>query len=91
MATRYAGDFFGVPLAGDEPTESQLFKYYPELREVSKAKEKTAYETFKEDLARYSSPKTPEAFGGFREFEKKPAKVATAPAFGGVPSFDVNY
>lgn len=107
MAARFAGDYFGITLSENGGGDSELLKYFPDLADVSKAKKKTAYESFKRDQATYNAPKTPEAFGGFRMFEYKPRGAATAvdsprqkkalqqkdapPTFGGVPSFDVRY
>ena len=36
MATRFAGDFFGVPLVDEKEQSSELLGYFPELRSVKK-------------------------------------------------------
>jgi len=37
MTTRFAGDFFGVPLASTGGSSSEIMKYFPSLRKPTKA------------------------------------------------------
>jgi len=89
---RFAGDYFGIALSPEKDSGSELLKYYPELAQVKKDRQKTAFDSFERDQMRYNAPKTPEAFGGFRLFEKKEKGQEKAPpSFGGIPTFDVRY
>ena len=68
MTTRYAGDYFGISLAGDDGSESssELLKYFPGLRTIGK----TAKPQEQEGAESKGGFKVPTAFAGFKTLEK---------------------
>lgn len=93
MATRFAGDFFGISLVdpGEEDQGSQLLKYYPELRSIKKEKAATPSEEGadkKEVGARlYGGAQAAPTYAGFKTFEQKGSQKA-APLFTGFKTFE---
>lgn len=93
MATRFAGDFFGISLVdpGDEDEGSQLLKYYPELRNIKKEKEATpsgkGLEKTEEGARLYGGAQAAPTFAGFKTFEQKGSQRA-APLFSGFKTFE---
>jgi hypothetical protein len=76
MATRYAGDYFGISLEEDtrgtkDTIDSQLVKYFPGLREFSpKSSAKQ-----KDGAVAQGGFKVPTEFAGFKTFEEpKPSR-----------------
>lgn len=64
MATRYAGDYFGISLT-DDSDGSELLRYFPGLKKVtSTGKEK------KEGAVTTGGYTVPTPFAGFKTFEK---------------------
>ena len=86
MATRYAGDFFGVSLEpGDTATKdkSTLLDYFPELRNIQKRKEgevDSGARSFRDRQA--VSP-----FTGFKTLEASNENQKAAPDFFGYKQF----
>jgi hypothetical protein len=68
MATRYAGDYFGITLDGTEDADSRLVELFPTLS--SAAFDKDPKQTNKEPrlLGGY---KAAPVFGGFKTFEMR--------------------
>ena len=95
MATRFAGDFFGISLVDPgEEKGSTLLDYYPELRSLPKkaavtdGTEGEAEGETKEASARlYGGAQAAPVFGGFKTFEKTGEKQA-APLFTGFKTFE---
>lgn len=86
MATRYAGDFFGVSLEpGDTATrdKSTLLDYFPELKTIQKRKEgevDSGARSFRDRQA--VSP-----FTGFKTLEASKENQKAAPDFFGYKQF----
>lgn len=77
MATRFAGDFFGVPLVTEKEGKSSLLEYFPNLREVKPA-------ATEEGGARsFGGAKAATPFVGFKTFEAPSAEKKAAPLFTG--------
>ena len=67
MATRFAGDFFGVPLTTPgESGGSSLLAYFPELRSTKKSK--TSDEGESEEARSFRGTKAVSPFVGFKTF-----------------------
>lgn len=64
MATRFAGDFFGVPLADEKEQSSELLSYFPELRSVKKGAQDTT-----PGARSIRDAKAAPLFTGFKTFE----------------------
>jgi hypothetical protein len=86
MATRYAGDFFGVSLEPDDTTnrdKSTLLDYFPELRNVQKRKEGEVDSGARSFRGRQAvSP-----FTGFKTLEASNENQKAAPEFFGYKQF----
>ncbi len=78
MASRYAGDYFGISLGNSGNTSSVLLDYYPELR--SPAKRTEAAPTGPRSVGGTEAAKV---FTGFKTFEEKQGPKAAAPVFTG--------
>ena len=77
MATRYAGDYFGISLTDNYGTErSQLLSYYPELRKASSSKKAERSQTVTKEV-RAVGP-----FAGFKTLSKK-GDYKAVPVFSG--------
>lgn len=95
MATRFAGDFFGISLVDPEEEKgSTLLDYYPELRSLPKKAAVTDSadgETegkAKDTSARlYGGAQAAPVFSGFKTFEKTGGRQA-APLFTGFKTFE---
>lgn len=86
MATRFAGDFFGIPLTAGEDKKSVLIDYYPELRSIKKEASATRKEADSGARA-YGGTKAAPVFSGFREFEAAGGEKEAAPLFIGFKSY----
>lgn len=69
MATRYAGDYFGISLGETDTTSSELLRYFPGLKTVSKGQPPEP-EKEQEGAVTTGGYKVPTAFAGFKTFEK---------------------
>ena len=86
MATRFAGDFFGVPLTTPgESGGSSLLAYFPELRSVKQSK--TSDEGESEEARSFRGTKAVSPFVGFKTFEA-PNEPKAAPVFAGFKGFN---
>lgn len=86
MATRFAGDFFGIPLTTSEEKDSVLIDYYPELKTVKKSSAATQ-EVADSGARTYGGAKAAPIFSGFREFEASDNEPKAAPLFTGFKSY----
>lgn len=68
MATRYAGDYFGISLGDTETTSSELLRYFPGLKTVVKGQPRVERE--QEGAVTAGGYKVPTPFAGFKTFEK---------------------
>lgn len=64
MATRYAGDYFGISLA-DGSESSELLKYFPGLKKVGRVEQPK-----KEGAVSEGGFTVPTTFAGFKTLEK---------------------
>jgi len=88
MATRFAGDFFGVSLVQPERETSQLLDYYPELRRLAKKGASGSGAMDAGSARLYGGAKAVPAFAGFKTFEKADGgEVKAAPLFSGFKTF----
>jgi len=87
MATRFAGDFFGLSLASPEKETSSLFRYFPDLRTLGS---KSPVERKREqDGARlFGNAQAVSPFTGFKTFEKPQGQYRAAPVFSGFKTFE---
>lgn len=76
MATRFAGDFFGVPLTTKRENQSSLVGYLPDLQKLKFTKDKQAGVRSTEE-----AKTTP--FFGFKTFETTDKEKKAAPLFTG--------
>ena len=83
MATRYAGDYFGISLGNPGSASSVLLDYYPELR--SPAKSTGATPTGPRSVGGAEAAKV---FTGFKTFEEKQGPKAAAPVFTGFKTIE---
>ena len=88
MATRFAGDFFGVSLVDPEREDSRLLDYYPELRRLVKTSSSSGGSSEDEGARLYGGAKAVPAFSGFKTFEKAGKEQAAAPLFYGFKTFE---
>jgi hypothetical protein len=90
MATRFAGDFFGVALVSPgEERESSLESYFPELasRLTTKKQPTTGEET--DEARMYGGAKAVSPFVGFKTFEKPDSQTKrAAPLFTGFKTLE---
>lgn len=85
MSTRFAGDFFGIPLAFNDEEELALLDYFPSLGRIEKN------QAGSENSARsVGGTKAAKLFTGFKTFEKPSASVKAAPAFAGFKTLEAN-
>lgn len=74
MASRYAGDYFGVAI-DDSTDASKLMEYFPSLRETYKRKTKTEPQRPEEQKNSRNEPRltgnlrAAKQFAGFKTFE----------------------
>ena len=72
MASRYAGDYFGISLTGEEEN-SELLKYFPGLKKVAGSVQVQPKQT--EGAVTEGGYKVPAPFAGFKTFDKpKPSR-----------------
>lgn len=85
MAVRFAGDFFGVPLAapGNEGG-SLLMNYFPELKTIKK----TVGDSEEQGARLYGGAKAVQPFAGFKTFEASGEDQKAAPSFFGFKTFE---
>jgi hypothetical protein len=90
MATRFAGDFFGIPLVANEEKSSVLLDYYPELKSI-KSKTNGQTEPEADEGARmYGGAQAAPTFAGFKGFEANDRERKAAPIFTGFKTFEQN-
>lgn len=71
MASRYAGDFFGISLAGPDESTSKLLNYFPELKgrglvdTTSKGKSEEA-----DGATTVGGYRVPPSFAGFKTYRR---------------------
>lgn len=81
MATRYAGDYFGIPLSGvGSGRGSLLLSYYPELRSVKKQAEAEARQ--QPGARSFRGARAVGPFTGFKTM-RKDTTFKALPAFSG--------
>jgi len=86
VATRFAGDFFGVPLVTEKESKSALLGYFPSLQKVkSSASEQ-------EGARAVGGTQAAAPFVGFKTFETPAKEKKAAPLFTGfkTPEFRDN-
>jgi|APGre2960657404_1045060.scaffolds.fasta_scaffold36007_3 hypothetical protein len=83
MASRYAGDYFGISLGNSGGASSVLLDYYPELR--SPAKSTGATPTGARSVGGTEAAKV---FTGFKTFPEKQGPKAAAPVFTGFKTIE---
>lgn len=77
MATRYAGDFFGIALTDNSDTVgSRLLSYYPELRRPGSIKKAKGSQTASREV------KAVGPFAGFKTLSKR-GEYKAVPVFSG--------
>lgn len=90
MATRFAGDFFGIPLVTPSEQEgSSLVNYFPELasRLTVKKQPTTGEET--DEARMFGGAKAVSPFVGFKTFEKGDSQAKkAAPLFTGFKTLE---
>lgn len=85
MAVRFAGDFFGVPLAAPgEDRDSELLKRFPELKTIKKSGSAGG----EEGARLYGGAKAVQPFTGFKTFEASGGEKQAAPIFPGFKTFE---
>lgn len=82
MATRYAGDYFGISLAQPEDKSSVLLDYYPELRKPATSKGDVT------GARSYGGAEAAKVFTGFKTFEDKGNQKTAVPVFPGFKTFE---
>lgn len=88
MATRFAGDFFGIPLvAPGEGEGSSLVKYFPELKSIKKGSQGSSVQPDLGPARSFGGGKAVTPFAGFKTFEVSNEKKA-APLFAGFKTFE---
>lgn len=88
MATRFAGDFFGIPLvAPGEDEGSSLVKYFPELKSIKKGSQGASGQSDLGPARSFGGAKAVTPFAGFKTFEVSNEKKA-APLFAGFKTFE---
>lgn len=83
MASRYAGDYFGISLGNSGGASSVLLDYYPELRNPAKKTEVPS--TGPRSVGGTEAAKV---FTGFKTFEEKQGPKAAAPVFTGFKTIE---
>lgn len=88
MATRFAGDFFGVPLVSKEEQEgSLLLDYFPNLRKTSLSERDTG-EAEDTGARSFRGTKAVAPFAGFKTMETSARNPQAAPLFTGFKTFE---
>ena len=90
MATRFAGDFFGIPLVEDEKKSSVLLSYYPELKSIKSEPGEQAKPTADVGARMYGGAQAAPTFVGFKKFEASDKTQKAAPVFAGFKTFEQN-
>jgi hypothetical protein len=86
MATRYAGDFFGVSLEPDDSAnrdKSTLLDYFPDLRKTQKRKEGE----MDSGARNFRNRQAVSPFTGFKTLEASNENQKAAPEFFGYKQF----
>lgn len=87
MATRFAGDFFGIPLTTpDEDKSSNLLKYFPELKSIRNSSSPATGAPLGEARS-FGGAQAVSPFVGFKTFEVTNQKKA-APMFAGFKTLE---
>lgn len=85
MAVRFAGDFFGIPLATEgSGSSSSLLQYFPELKSIKKP-EKVLKTGAAESVG---GTKAVSPFVGFKTMEASGKEQKAAPIFTGFKAFE---
>lgn len=88
MATRFAGDFFGVPLVSKEEQEgSLLLDYFPNLRKTS-PNERDTGGTEDTGARSFRGTKAVTPFTGFKTMETSVRSPQATPLFTGFKTFE---
>lgn len=88
MATRFAGDFFGIPLvAPGEDKDSSLFSYFPDLKTIKKGSAGSEKPAELGPARSYGGAQAVTPFTGFKTFEVTNERKA-APLFAGFKTFE---
>lgn len=87
MATRFAGDFFGLSLTSPEEDTSRLFSYFPELRSIG-SRSPVAEQKEQEGARLFGGAQAVGPFTGFKTFEKPQGQYKAAPLFAGFKTFE---
>jgi hypothetical protein len=88
MATRFAGDFFGVPLTStQEERGANLLKYFPELKTISRTSQVATGQPELGPARSYGGFQAVTPFAGFKTLETSNEKKA-APLFAGFKTFE---
>lgn len=88
MATRFAGDFFGIPLvAPGEDEGSSLINYFPDLKSIRKGAQGSSAQPDLGPARSFGGSKAVTPFAGFKTFEVSNEKKA-APLFAGFKTFE---
>jgi len=87
MATRFAGDFFGIPLVSPKEDSSRLFGYFPELKSLKTSGGGSGAQPEEGGARLYGGAKAVAPFTGFKTFEVSNEKKA-APLFSGFKTFE---
>lgn len=88
MSTRFAGDFFGVPLApSTKNKDSSLVGYFPELRVPAGMPQRKTVASASDTKKRTGATNTAGLFYGFKTSGKTNEFKAT-PVFGGFKTFE---
>lgn len=86
MTTRFAGDFFGIPLtSAEQNSRSSLIDYFPELKSVKQTASRPATSLGPARSFGNATAVTP--FVGFKTFETTNERKA-APVFTGFKTFE---
>jgi len=84
MATRFAGDFFGIHLEAPGSREkSSLLEYFPELKTIRKGQSGEP-----EGARLYGGAVAVQPFTGFKTFESEKPVEKAAPLFPGFKTFE---
>ena len=88
MATRFAGDYFGIALGTPQVTTSKLLEYFPDLRSAPTSNKTRIGGQSDKDSEIYREVTDSPVFGGFKRFEKRGGQKSGAPVFGGFKTFE---
>ena len=88
MATRFAGDFFGIPLTTPQEDQgSTLFDYFPDLKTIRKGSQVPTGQSDLGPARLMGGAQAVTPFTGFKTFEVSNERKA-APLFSGFKTFE---